>query len=88
MSSTLVTGATGFTGGHLARGLLARGDKVRVLVRERERAHDLEAAGVDIVVGDLRDRWRSSRRSKMSTLFTTSLRFIARQVPRSRRIAP
>ena len=56
MSSTLVTGATGFTGGHLARGLLARGDKVRVLVRERERARDLEAAGVDIAVGDLRDR--------------------------------
>ena len=56
MSSTLVTGATGFTGGHLARGLLARGDKVRVLVRERERARDLEAAGADIAVGDLRDR--------------------------------
>jgi dihydroflavonol-4-reductase len=36
--------------------LLARGDKVRVLVRERERARDLEAAGVDIAVGDLRDR--------------------------------
>jgi dihydroflavonol-4-reductase len=56
MSSTLVTGATGFTGGHLARGLLARGDKVRILVRDRERARDLETAGADVVVGDLQDR--------------------------------
>ncbi|MFL6278699.1 MAG: NAD-dependent epimerase/dehydratase family protein [Vicinamibacterales bacterium] len=31
----LVTGATGFTGGHLARWLAARGDHVRVLVRPR-----------------------------------------------------
>ena len=31
----LVTGATGFTGGHLARFLAARGDQVRVLVRPR-----------------------------------------------------
>ena len=30
----LVTGATGFTGGHLARALAARGDEVRALVRD------------------------------------------------------
>jgi len=54
--STLVTGATGFTGVHLARHLMARGHTVRVLVRERERARDLEAAGLDVAVGDLRDR--------------------------------
>src|SRR5262245_43051173 len=39
----LVTGATGFTGGHLARGLLARGHMVRVLVRERDQARQLQA---------------------------------------------
>jgi len=52
----LVTGATGFTGGHLARGLLAHGHAVRVLVRDRDRARDLEASGLEVAVGDLRDR--------------------------------
>lgn len=52
----LVTGATGFTGGHLARGLAARGDTVRALVRDAGRADDLRAAGIELVVGDVRDR--------------------------------
>ena len=52
----LVTGATGFTGGHLARALAARGRRVRVLVRDRSRASDLEAAGMELVEGDLRER--------------------------------
>ena len=50
----LVTGATGFTGGHLARTLAARGDEVRALVRDRSRAGDLAAAGISLVAGDLR----------------------------------
>ena len=53
---TLVTGATGFTGGHLARGLLARGHLVRALVRDPGRARDLESAGIELAVGDVRDR--------------------------------
>ena len=52
----LVTGATGFTGGHLARGLLARGHTVRVLVREREKARELQTAGLDVAIGDIRDQ--------------------------------
>ena len=51
----LVTGATGFTGGHLARSLAARGDAVTALVRSAERAGDLARHGVRLVTGDLRD---------------------------------
>jgi len=52
----LVTGATGFTGGHLARALAARGQVVRALVREPGRARSLEAEGIQLVIGDIRDR--------------------------------
>ena len=50
---SLVTGATGFTGGHLARYLLTRGDAVRVLVRTPSQAALPALAGTDVVVGDL-----------------------------------
>jgi dihydroflavonol-4-reductase len=49
----LVTGATGFVGWHVARLLKERGDRVRVLVRDPGRLHELEA---EVVTGDLRDR--------------------------------
>lgn len=52
----LITGATGFTGGHLCRALVARGYAVRALVRDEQRAADLAALGVELVAGDLRDR--------------------------------
>lgn len=55
--NVLVTGATGFTGGHLAATLAAKGDSVRALVRPRSRARfdrsSLPAAGVTAVEGDL-----------------------------------
>ena len=52
----LVTGATGFTGGQLARRLQSQGDSVRALVRDPAKAADLAAAGIEVVRGDLTDR--------------------------------
>ena len=53
--NVLVTGATGFTGGHLARWLVRAGDQVRILVRSSAAAADLRRAGMDVVEGDLTD---------------------------------
>jgi dihydroflavonol-4-reductase len=51
----LVTGASGFTGGHLARTLAARGYRVRALARSLERIRDLASAGIELRQGDLKD---------------------------------
>ncbi|MCZ6895655.1 MAG: NAD(P)H-binding protein, partial [Gammaproteobacteria bacterium] len=53
MQTVLVTGATGFTGGHLARRLARSGYQVRVLVRDTRRGSDLTAGGIEVVPGDL-----------------------------------
>ncbi|MFO7277503.1 MAG: NAD-dependent epimerase/dehydratase family protein [Pseudomonadota bacterium] len=55
MSTILVTGATGFTGGHLARTLRRRGHHVRALVRDPARAAKLAAEGIELVRGDVTD---------------------------------
>jgi dihydroflavonol-4-reductase len=49
----LVTGATGFTGGHLARALVRRGDDVSALVRNEAAASALRADGIRLAEGDL-----------------------------------
>jgi dihydroflavonol-4-reductase len=51
----LVTGATGFIGSHVARKLVDRGNRVRVLVRRSSRIDNLEGLDVEPVYGDLRD---------------------------------
>jgi len=59
----LVTGATGFTGGHLAQWLAARGDHVRVLVRPRPGSDPgrslthfgVDATRIEVISGDLTD---------------------------------
>jgi dihydroflavonol-4-reductase len=53
--TSLVTGATGFLGSHVARQLLARGERVRVLARPKNDRRALEGTGAEIVEGDLRD---------------------------------
>jgi len=51
----LVTGGTGFVGGHVVHALRARGVNVRALVRDRRRAGRLEAWDCELVVGDVSD---------------------------------
>jgi len=51
----LVTGATGFLGGSLVDRLLARGVRVRALVRSPAKATHLAAQGAELVRGDLGD---------------------------------
>src|ERR1035437_875508 len=50
----LVTGGNGFVGCHVVRALIARGDRVRVLVRENADLSALVGLPVEIVRGDLR----------------------------------
>jgi dihydroflavonol-4-reductase len=59
---TLVTGATGFLGSHVARALVERGDDVRVTVRRTSSAEALEGLDVHRVVADVTDR-RQVRRA-------------------------
>ncbi len=49
----LVTGATGFLGNHLARLLVDRGERVRVLVRPGSDPRPLAGLDVEVVEGDL-----------------------------------
>lgn len=49
----LVTGATGFVGGHLVEALVRRGDEVTALVRSPDKSRTLTSLGVRQVAGDL-----------------------------------
>jgi len=52
----LVTGATGFTGGKLARHLSSQGHRVRTLARPSPRADALQEAGIEVVEGNIADK--------------------------------
>ena len=53
--TTLVTGATGFVGSHIARRIASTGERVRALVRPTSRREALEGVTAEFVEGDLRD---------------------------------
>jgi uncharacterized protein YbjT (DUF2867 family) len=52
----LVTGGTGFVGGHLIRRLRQEGLPVRILARHPDRAQPLKDLGVEVVLGDISEK--------------------------------
>jgi dihydroflavonol-4-reductase len=59
--TTLVTGAAGFLGSHIARQLVARGENVRVLLRASSSNRAIADLPLEYVTGDLRDKASLSR---------------------------
>ena len=53
--TTLVTGAAGFLGSHLARQLVARGEGVRVMLRPSSQNRAIADLPLEYMTGDLRD---------------------------------
>src|SRR5277367_2836930 len=53
--TTLVTGASGFLGSHIARQLVARGEAVRVLMRASSTNRAVADLSLEYITGDLRD---------------------------------
>ena len=51
----LVTGASGFVGSAVARALVARGDDVRVLLREGSSRKNIDGLDCRVMIGDMRD---------------------------------
>jgi dihydroflavonol-4-reductase len=70
----LVTGATGFTGGHFARTLVSRGYQVRALVRGSRTVGN----GIQAVEGDLRDA-ESVRRAALGVDVIYNIAAVYRQ---------
>jgi dihydroflavonol-4-reductase len=62
MSKTLVTGASGFLGSHLARALARRGDDLRLLARRSSNLGHLDELDFERATGDVTDR-RAVRRA-------------------------
>ena len=65
-TKTLVTGATGFIGSHLARALARRGDELRLLVRRDADEALLGGVPFERITGDVTDR-RAVRRAVEGT---------------------
>ena len=62
MGKTLVTGATGFIGSHVARALAKRGDDLRLFTRRKSKVDLLEGLEFERAIGDVTDR-RAVRRA-------------------------
>lgn len=53
--ATLVTGATGFVGSHIARKLVDRGEHVKILLRKSSQTSNIDDIDVERVYGDVMD---------------------------------
>src|SRR3954453_14775425 len=62
VGKTLVTGATGLVGSHVARALVARGDDVRLIVRADAVTEAITDLDVEVLTGDVLER-RDVRRA-------------------------
>jgi dihydroflavonol-4-reductase len=62
--TTLVTGAAGFLGSHVARQLVARGETVRVLLRPSSSNRAIADLPLEYVTGDLREKASLERAMK------------------------
>ncbi|MDJ0846678.1 MAG: NmrA family NAD(P)-binding protein, partial [Crocosphaera sp.] len=51
----LITGATGTNGSEITKQLLAQGSKVRIIVRDSQKAASLQSLGAEIVEGSFSD---------------------------------
>ena len=85
MAKTLLTGATGLIGSHVARALAARGDELRLTVRASSRMDNLADLDAEVVRADALDR-RAVRRALRGvervfhTVGLTSLRATRQQL--------
>lgn len=52
----VITGATGHTGSLIAENLLAKGEKVRVIGRSKDRLEKFSAKGAEVFAADVKDR--------------------------------
>ena len=81
MTVSLVTGATGFVGGHVARLLSERGDRVRVSFRDSARLGRLGGLDVETVRADVLDRGSLRRAMRDCDLVFNTAGFVGSRPP-------
>lgn len=81
--TALVSGATGFVGGHLVRRLRAEGRRVVAVTRGTSAVAGLAAGGVEVVVdpGDTEGLAAAIAGCRPTTVFHLAAKFVARHVP-------